>query len=416
MAERCLYNNEQEPTFPSQAMMRLDWLPEFLASHITTSGSRRTSPNIAPLLDTILVFTRARTSALHGLEHWGICRALATRLNSVLASIGASHHRIELVRRGPAQFFITCTHSPRFSWDFKLTHRVIGLNLDFFAPGHITKAPRPPRGRILFVEQQTLKVLTEELVVLSALDNPGVLEEMKTFNDTKELLFNESMIMLGLPYRFKWIFNSAAARDTVAERMKSSQPPSLEWWESNCYFVNGFGFPELCQEGMPFCSFASHYVEWWPVIQATFEFILTYKRNELWCAGPTNGLPYWDAMSDLFKEIRNSTEAISDATQIILVANSFNLRLNSLADLARASQTGDLEYQYPEPMLSFRQSCHVCMQWWSIKFRFIWEILKMYIFERYKLREPLVREGIWTPSNTAGDELLFCYGSIRTQR
>ena len=27
MAERCLYNNEQEPTFPYQAMMRLDWLP-----------------------------------------------------------------------------------------------------------------------------------------------------------------------------------------------------------------------------------------------------------------------------------------------------------------------------------------------------------------------------------------------------
>lgn len=395
--------------------MKLDWLPEFLASNVTTTASPSTLvlPNIAPILDTILIFARARTSALHGLEHWSVCRKLIAHLNSVLASVGASYHRVELVRRGPAQFFITCTNSPRFSWDKRLTHRVIGQNLDYFAPGHITTDPHTPRGSILFIEKQSLKVLLAELVILSALDEPNIHDEMQSFSDAKEELFNHSMTMLGLSHRFKWVFNTSATRDAIAEIMMASVPPSSVWWESNCYFANGFGFPSLVQEAGPFCGFASHYELWWPTIQTTFQFILKYKRVELWFSSPATALPYWTAMGDLFERIKAATESISDAAQMTSLADDFKVQLNLLAkqvDDSTSYQFNDIaspQTLSASPWTSFCHRCYVWLQWCILSSRSVWESIKLHVFERYKLREPLVRKGIWVPPNTIGDHFLF---------
>ena len=90
--------------------------------------------------------------------------------------------------RGLAQFFITLTNSPRFCWDTRFTHRTIGQNLDYFAPGHMLKGSHPVCGSILFIEKQSLKAIIAELMILSLLEDLDVRTEMERFNDTRQSL------------------------------------------------------------------------------------------------------------------------------------------------------------------------------------------------------------------------------------
>src|ERR1700737_4168697 len=134
MAEQALYGNSAEPTFPFDAVRdRLSWLPCYLADNISNPAF-----DLEPLLNTILVFARARTSTLQNMASWNHVRRLVKRLNAVVDSVpGASHHKVELVRRGP-YYFVTCSRSPRFNWSVHLTQRDVGRNLDMFASGHAT--------------------------------------------------------------------------------------------------------------------------------------------------------------------------------------------------------------------------------------------------------------------------------------
>ena len=75
MAELLLYDNKAEPLFPIEHVAsKLGWLVAFLDENITTTVSKGIPANFAPLLDTILIFARARTSALHGVQHWKVCK------------------------------------------------------------------------------------------------------------------------------------------------------------------------------------------------------------------------------------------------------------------------------------------------------------------------------------------------------
>jgi hypothetical protein len=289
----------------------------------------------------------------------------------------------------------------------------VGRNLDYFAPGHITTDLNTPQGSILFIEKQSLKVLVAELVILSALDRPNICDEMQSFNDARQELFNYSMRMLGLPYQFKWVFNTSAVRDGIAEIMMASVPPSSIWWESNCYFVNGFSFPDLVQEAGPFCSFASHYELWWSMIQTTFQFILKYKRVELWFSSPATALPYWTAMGDIFGRIKTATESITDAARVASLADDFKAELNALAKQADDSTSHQFNSKASSrspptsPWTTFHQTCYKCLQSWAAGSRSVCETIKLQVFERYKLREPLVRKGIWVPPNAIADHILF---------
>jgi hypothetical protein len=72
----------------------------------------------------------------------------------------------------------------------------------------------------------------------------------------------------------------------------SSTPPTPSWWEDNCYFVNGFGFPQIVQEPWPFCSFGNRYSDWWGLIQQTFIFMMRYKHVQYWHSSLATALPY----------------------------------------------------------------------------------------------------------------------------
>jgi hypothetical protein len=69
MAEAMLYQNDVDPPFPFDVVApKLSWLSEYLATTITTSGTPYRPANFPAMMDTILVFAKAGTSALHNTQ------------------------------------------------------------------------------------------------------------------------------------------------------------------------------------------------------------------------------------------------------------------------------------------------------------------------------------------------------------
>src|ERR1700694_2223262 len=121
MAEHSLYNNNAEPRFPfDQIRAQLSWLPAYLSDSISDRDFDE------PLLNTVLVFTRARTAALLNMGNWHKVLPLAPRLNAAEDTPpAAAHHKLELVQYS-SMFFVTCRRSPRFQWKLPMTHHDIG--------------------------------------------------------------------------------------------------------------------------------------------------------------------------------------------------------------------------------------------------------------------------------------------------
>jgi hypothetical protein len=296
MAEHALYFNTSEPPFPFDKIRpKLSWLPYYLSTHITTNNSDC-------YLNIILVFSRARTSALLTMDDsWAEVRKLTSRLNAAAESVNASHHKLELLRCG-GMFFITCRQSPRFQWTLPMSHYEVGRNLDYFAPGHISRDPLEVRCAVRFLERHSLSQITSETVLLRYLDSPSVVEEFQKYNATRENLYNTSMERLGLEYRVKCIVMTPDVLEDVALTMANPTPPSARWWEDHCYFVNGTFFPDvLVHTKFNFCGYETRFVEYWPLIQLTFYFVLGYKRYEYCETSEGTESVYCKSMASLFQ-------------------------------------------------------------------------------------------------------------------
>ena len=208
MAEQTLYGNTAEPTFPFELVTpRLKWLAPYLAERIGTQGpAHSANTNIVPLLNTILVFGRARTACLE--DRLEPCRDLVKRLNAELTKAGpaASYHKLEIFRRGagPGTFQITCANSPRFNWSMNATHLDLGRNLDYFAAGHIYEDVVVPEQHFVhFCEINTMRCTSAEVVPAQPLEDPEINRKFREFNVRKERLLNHTMESFGLPYPFK---------------------------------------------------------------------------------------------------------------------------------------------------------------------------------------------------------------------
>jgi len=252
------------------------WLGEYLKEHIV-----RPEEDLDPLLNTVLVFSRARTSALQNLSSWNQVSKLAKRLNAAADAIGHPHHRLELVRRGPKTYFITCTNSPRFNWNVFLSHRDVGLNLDYFAPGHMAGTTTSKKSSVHLAEKGSFEGLTGEWVFLEYLNDEST-REWKIFNETREKLCNAALQKFGLEYRIKSLLVEPGMVASVRHTMAQSSPPSLQWWEDYCFFVNGFLFPEIPQHAkFAFCGFDTKYDRYWALLRSTFVFTMKYCTNDM---------------------------------------------------------------------------------------------------------------------------------------
>ena len=127
MAEEALYGNVIEPKFPFEFVAtKLSWLTEEIES-ANRSGSYNV---LLSMLNTVLVWTGARTATWWTKDVYGINESLVASLNTILEDVGANaaYHRLELVPRFN-MFFVTRQNSPRFNWTTRPTHLEIGRPL-----------------------------------------------------------------------------------------------------------------------------------------------------------------------------------------------------------------------------------------------------------------------------------------------
>lgn len=401
MAEHALYNNNAEAHFPFDRMRaQLSWLPAYLSASISDRDFDE------PLLNTVLVFTRARTAALLHMGNWHKVLLLANRLNAAAVAIRASHHKLELVPyRG--MFFVTCRRSPRFQWKLPMTHRDIGRNLDYFAPGHIATDPDAKRCNIYFIEKRRLRVVTGEVVLLEYLQNDSVRDELQKYNDTRINLFNHAMQQLGLNYEFKCIVITPTELELVALTMADPCPPPPRWWEENCYFVNGTLFPGvLADPKFDFCGYETKYDRYWPLIQLTFFFVLGYKRYEYCDVSGLAALTYSESMEILFRRIKSicAQDRVEDYNDVFAeIEECLGSLAESTGKQSNPESESDFSTHYSRKPISLWQRRILYLKQ---RCRSTARLVYIHTFERFKLRQRMVRESLAYPP--AGDEVVFC--------
>jgi hypothetical protein len=390
MAEHSLYSNTAEPHFPFEKIRpQLSWLPEYLSTSISDLYLDE------PLLNTVLVFTRARTATLLSSYSLEEVKQFTRRLNEAAESVGASHHQLELFPLY-GMYFVTCRRSPRFQWILPMTHHDIGRNLDYFAPGHLTTDPNAQRCFIFFVEKTRLRAVTAEAVLVKSLEDESVHEVFRKYNQTREDLFNTSMKQLGLPYEFKCVVMMPDGPEHLASVMANPSPPPSEWWDENCYLLNGFVFPGvLVDHDYNFCSYKTKYNLYWPLIQQTFHFVISYKRYE-YCHGNPS---YAGSVKDVLRRVKDLCEkdSVEDFDAVFAeIKESFRSLEESAVKTGFNIESIAKRGRKPEPSWQHRLRCVL----YSIT-----RIVYMYIFEPFKLRRRLVRECIDYPP--LGDEVVF---------
>jgi len=415
MAERALYQNFSEPEFPFEKMRNhLDWLPSYCDAIIYKTDGTVDKHVFNVMINTILVCARARTSTM--LDCTSTCRqsegqvcvnaifTLVRRFNNLLQRIDAREHEAEIYLPYKTNHIVTCKRSPRFNWKFG-SQVDIGRSLDFFAAGHIVWPPFPSRGYIVIFERETLLNVYAEVVLLDLVSDE-VWHKLVDFNNRKEILYNETMASLGLPYRFKWLFGNMERKplERVSKVIASDIPPDEKWWEDNCLFVAGLAHDNTFN-GRAFCTFTSRYKEYWPLIQRTYTFCTKYRNEEIYSMqldDPT-AATLWDKISAIFDDIKTAMSPGTADREMDAAATISNFiarleQLESEGDHLLASNPDSLEEL--KRKLACRPRVNTWSWWLERNFQRIWwskELLKMRSIQRYKLTPRLVYEGVPAP-------------------
>lgn len=387
-----MYGNKREPAFPYDAIAKhLVWVPEYIENLTPKRGRNRNDSSLyTALLNTFLVFVRARTSTLEPNCFESICRTFVNRLNQILLSLpeslDAKHHEIEIVRRlNGRRFFITCKHSPRFNWKRNLTYREIGLNLDFAAAGH--NGYNVPSGsrmmiNIFEVHKSAHSYVMNEVILR---DHAPNIETLIKFIHTRTTLFNSSMEQLNLPYRFDSLIDFDTKRSEVKNAVKTfTTPPSAEWWAEHYLAFRKTPYD------MAYCSANSRFAHYWEVLCIVRDFDLEYDRLP---SGRTT-VEYSENVEKLFELVYTTIEGHE---------NKVNLSVPSPKEFERQI-VGRLRFlvvdspSQPASLQTLRKSDLKCF------LDGLRETLKMRTKERWKLRTPLVHNGV-TEVGPQGHEL-----------
>jgi len=405
MAEQALYNNVNEPPFPFEAVRsHLTWLPAYLNQKIVFP-----SEDLEPFLSTILVFARARTATLQGWPWYEDISVLARRLNSILKKVHQPHHQIELVWRGGG-FFVTCSQSPRFIWKTRPTHREVGRNLDFFAPGHW--APHEPSFVVHFVETSLGQLIMGEVVLANSINDPTVRKEFERFNSQREALYNNVMEQFGLSYRFKCFVVSQHDTESIPRVLAKAEPPSSDWWSEHWFYVNGRLVPDgIVDPAFAFCSPRTQYEKYWPLLQVMFTFVERYRRLEYWYTSEQTGISYWETLEAVCRKVKIEGEEDRDGQEVEDLITQIRSILGPLADQAESPQKTPFQGQIPsksrarpaKPVPRWKRKLHQA----SIRYTWCRQIILIHVFQRHKLKKRLCYQGSPTACAPAADDAAF---------
>jgi len=304
MAEKALYDNEAEQEFPFEAARdAFKWVPEYIDS-LTPKRLRYFDQSVvySALVNTLLVLTRARTSALITHDEYAVCSKFVRRLNATLESLprslNARHHRIEVLCRTKTSFFVTCERSPRFIRSRILTHHQVGQNLDYAAPGHINHTARP-KSTVETVElhdpHQQVQLIPENLY----LDTSTQRAAAENFYQKRTALFNDSMERLGLPYRFGHFWKDNT--DDISQVLQFGDPPSPEWWARKYVFIcdTPYGLSFVCEK--------TRYVENWEFLRTLYGKLPANQRFPRECSEMAQAI-----IEDLNKQLRDGKVLSTD--------------------------------------------------------------------------------------------------------
>lgn len=406
MAEAFLYGNNEEPRFPYEAVAdAIKWVPEFVQVLTQKRGRNHSQAHLySVLVNSILVFSRARTSAMFSNLHLSVCTKFVNRLNQTLSSLpadtGAAHHHMEIVRRNNISFFITCGRSPRFIWKQELTHREVGLNLDYAAAGHIGRCDGIRRGAsICEISGHSHTQVVGEMVHL---DQIAELVSIESFIERKTSLFNMTMIRLGLPYRFDYYWNSTRDDQSIKTTLQSDIPPSRQWWSENYLFLAMYPYD------MAYASNESLFQKYWPVMKAAFQLAetlaLSIKRPIPRECSKT--------VEDLFSKIYRTTQPPAAEGRVSASCNIEMVITSLLEEISKAQQSLHVIDERPPHERRAedygpRRSDFGCL----IQVFFEW--IRIHMLERRKLRPPLIHSGVMSLPSGGNERWTGAYKRTR---
>jgi hypothetical protein len=281
-----------------------------------------------------------------------------------------------------------------------LTHRDVGRNLDFFAPGHVSITA--PKYCVSFVETESQQTIIAEAVLLEALKG-DVRNELEKFNRAREALFNSTMKSLGLRYRFKGIVEIPPTLcRSMPEFVLASNPPTQGWWEDNWVIVNNpcrFLPDNQLDSRFAFAGRGAKYEAYWPLIKATFHFLQKYGRTSYWYTSEETGVEFWKSVEDICARMRRkcNQKCSDDDTkrfidEIIAEIDKLAKQADNPCKTPYSGKVRDpLPPQFPERIRTSRlQPIRIL----GYKLTSAKGLAKLYLFQHYKLKNRLVRTGI----------------------
>lgn len=193
-----------------------------------------------------------------------------------------------------------------------------------------------------------------EHVYLDLISN---VEEFKDFSRRKEE-FNSVMTRLGLPYRFKWVWEPCNIEETFDVVVNDERPPSLSWWQNNFYFLNRSDYSHF---SMAFCSPNSNYQQFWPFIQSFYRWMRGHKRNEI---DLLQHPQYWEKLEQFFTSVSILLEGERDEVVVGDMVREME-ELTSYRDRIRMGIWDSNGPRFEEPPTAKYES-HVVHAWYWI--------------------------------------------------
>jgi hypothetical protein len=213
------------------------------------------------------------------------------------------------------------------------------------------------------------------------------------------------MERLGLAYRVKCVVMTADILEETALTMASPTPPSSRWWEDHCYFVNGTFFPDvLVDRKFNFCGYDTRFMDYWPLIQLAFHFVLGYKRYEYCETSEGVESVYCKSMASLLQELKYLLCERPTADDFNALLVGFERRFDSLAKCS-GSQSRLVFAERRRSNVGRSDLWGYFIFHLRDKVRILNRIGRMHVLERFKIKPRLVRA--YVPYPSSGDELVF---------
>jgi hypothetical protein len=247
------------------------------------------------------------------------------------------------------------------------------LNLDYCAAGHfkIGHVGINRRSCVTVFEIHTAAhtpIMAENVY----LDQAPDMSLINDFYEKRTELYNETMIQLGMPYRFGHFWAGENVEEDIAEVMQSLAPPSSEWWAQN-YVHIGATFP-WC---MAYTAADTRFQDNWTIVRRVYQTVSSYKFTQwpiaIECSNETQKM--FDKLYMLFK---SNVHISQDA------GSSLHSSLESqiIAELESLDLFSPVASQHDYPM--------VIISGLKCFFGAVSELWRMQTSQRWKMREALV--------------------------